>query len=145
MTQVLDRARAEGISVMAFGDLFLEDIRQYREDRLASTGVTPLFPLWGRPTASLARDMIGSHLRASVTCVDPRQLSAAFAGRSFDASFLADLPLTVDPCGERGEFHTFAWDGPMFTELIAVRRGETVERDGFIFTDLLPHTLTSRQ
>jgi diphthamide synthase (EF-2-diphthine--ammonia ligase) len=136
MTQVLERARAAGISVVAFGDLFLEDIRRYREERLAATSVTPLFPLWGQPTASLARDMIDSHLRTAVTCVDPRQLAPAFAGRSFDASFLADLPLTVDPCGERGEFHTFAWDGPMFTEPMAVQVVETVEHDGFIFTDL---------
>jgi uncharacterized protein (TIGR00290 family) len=143
MTQVLERARAEGISVVAFGDLFLEDIRQYREERLAATGVTPLFPLWGRPTARLARDMIRGHLRAAVTCVDPRQLAPTFAGRSFDASFLADLPPAVDPCGERGEFHTFAWDGPMFTAPISVRVGETVERDGFIFTDLVSDALPS--
>lgn len=144
MTQALECARAEGVSVVAFGDLFLEDIRRYREDRLASTGVSPLFPLRSYPTAALAQDMLRAGLRAYVTCVDPRQLSPTFAGRSFDASFLAGLPPTVDPCGERGEFHTFAWDGPLFQHPIPVQVGETVARDGFIFADLLPHPAASR-
>ena len=137
MTRALERARAEGISAVAFGDLFLEDVRRYREERLAATGIAPLFPLWGLPTAALAREMIAAGLRASVTCVDPRQLSPAFAGRAFDAAFLAALPAGVDPCGERGEFHTCAWAGPMFARPIAVQGGAVVERDGFVFADLL--------
>lgn len=145
MTRVLERARADGISSVAFGDLFLEDIRRYREERLASTGVSPLFPLWGIPTATLAQDMIGAGLCAQVTCVDPRQLSSTFAGRKFDATFLADLPPTVDPCGERGEFHTFAWAGPMFDHPVPVQVGAVAERDGFVFADLLPLPAAARQ
>lgn len=137
MSRVLERALAARISAIAFGDLFLEDIRRYREERLAPTGLTPLFPLWDRPTVVLARDMVDAGLRARVSCVDPRQLAPAFAGRVFDAAFLADLPPTVDPCGERGEFHTFACAGPMFARPIPVRAGEVVEREGFVFADLL--------
>jgi uncharacterized protein (TIGR00290 family) len=140
MAPVLERALAAGITVVAFGDLFLEDIRRYREERLAATGITPLFPLWGRATAPLAREMVRAGLRAHVTCVDPRYLSPAFAGRPFDAAFLADLPADVDPCGERGEFHTCAWAGPMFAHPLAVRPGAVVEREGFVFADLLPDT-----
>jgi uncharacterized protein (TIGR00290 family) len=138
MTGVFARAQAEGIDAIAYGDLFLEDIRAYREARHAGTGIAPLFPLWRQPTDTLARAMIATGLRARLTCVDPRQLDAAFAGREFDAGLLRDLPATVDPCGERGEFHTFAHAGPMFTAPIAIRGGEVVARDGFVFADLQP-------
>src|SRR5205814_8527555 len=117
------------------GDLFLEDIRRYREEKLRGTGVTPLFPIWGIPTGTLARRMIGAGLRARLTCVDPKQLAPSFAGREFDAALLAELPASVDPCGENGEFHTFAYDGPMFAQPVAVRAGEVVTRDGFVFAD----------
>ena len=135
------RAKGEGIGAIAFGDLFLEDVLRYREERLAPTGVAPLFPLWGRPTAELARTMIEGGLRARLTCVDPRHLPRAFAGRDFDAELLAELaalPGGVDPCGERGEFHTFAHAGPMFARPVRVMAGEVVERGGFVFADLLP-------
>jgi len=141
MTGLVARARSEGVSVMAFGDLFLADVRAYRERQLAGTGIEPRFPLWGADTASLAREMLAAGLRARVTCVDPRQLDASFAGRAFDADFLAELPPGADPCGERGEFHTFAWAGPMFSAPIAVEPGPVVERDGFVFADLLPARL----
>lgn len=133
----LDRAAREGITVAAFGDLFLEDIRRYREEKLAGTGLKPIFPLWGLPTKALAGEMVAGGLRARITCVNPKELAASFAGREFDAEFLADLPTSVDPCGERGEFHTFAYAGPMFDHAVAVRSGEVVERDGFVFADLL--------
>ncbi|HTR51896.1 MAG TPA: hypothetical protein VMJ10_14370 [Kofleriaceae bacterium] len=132
------RARAEGVTRVVFGDLYLEDIRAYREAQLAALGMTCVFPLWGRETAELAREMVTAGLRARLTCVDPRQLDRSFAGRTFDADLLRDLPPTVDPCGERGEFHTFATDGPMFAASIAVRAGEIVERDGFVFADVFP-------
>jgi uncharacterized protein (TIGR00290 family) len=138
MSAALDRARAAGIGAVAFGDLFLEDIRRYREERLAPTGIRPLFPLWGRPTAPLAAEMVAAGLRARLTCVDPRVLEARFAGRDFDAALLAELPASVDPCGERGEFHSFAYDGPMFSRPVPIRSGEVVARDGFVFADLLP-------
>ncbi len=131
-------ARAQGVEAMAFGDLFLADIRAYRERQLADTGIAPLFPLWGRDTYALAREMIGGGLEAHVTCVDPRKLDRSFAGRTFDAAFLADLPAGVDPCGENGEFHTFVAAGPMFREAVSVRPGEVTERDGFVFADLVP-------
>ena len=137
MLTAVDRAKREGIGSVAFGDLFLEDIRRYREERLKETGVAPIFPIWGMPTMDLAREMIESGLRARVTCVDPKQLPESFAGREFDARFLADLPSDVDPCGERGEFHTFAYDGPMFERPVPVKSGEIVKRDGFVFADLL--------
>ena len=138
MTIALDRAKGDGIARMAFGDLFLEDIRRYREDKLRGTGIEPLFPLWQIPTAALAREMIAGGLKAHLTCVDPKALSRDFAGRAFDSMLLEDLPASVDPCGERGEFHTFAHDGPMFWPPVPVRVGEVVERDGFVFADLLP-------
>jgi uncharacterized protein (TIGR00290 family) len=138
MAAALERARADGIEAVAFGDLFLEDIRRYREERMAATGLKPLFPLWQRPTAPLAREMIAGGLRARLTCVDPRALPDRFAGRDFDAALLAELPATVDPCGERGEFHTFAYDGPMFSRPVPIRSGEVVTRDGFVFADLVP-------
>ncbi len=138
MRAAMERARGEGVEAVAFGDLFLEDVRRYREERLAPIGVAALFPLWLTPTDELARDMVESGLEAVVTCVDPRRLAPAFAGRTFDAAFLADLPPDVDPCGENGEFHTFAFAGPMFASPIAVTAGAIVERDGFVFADLLP-------
>jgi uncharacterized protein (TIGR00290 family) len=131
-------ARAEGVEAMAFGDLFLADIRAYRERQLAGSGIEPLFPLWQRETRALAHEMIDGGLEAHMTCVDPRKLDASFAGRRFDARFLADLPGGVDPCGENGEFHSFVAAGPMFREAVAVRAGEVTERDGFVFADLLP-------
>jgi uncharacterized protein (TIGR00290 family) len=137
MTGAIARAKDDGVSVMAFGDLFLEDVRRYRVEKLAPTGIEPVFPIWGIPTDRLARDMVAAGLRARVTCVDPKQLDPKFAGRVFDDAFLDDLPETADPCGENGEFHSFAFAGPMFTAPIKVVPGETVERDGFVFTDLL--------
>jgi uncharacterized protein (TIGR00290 family) len=138
MKAFIAAAREREIECMAFGDLFLEDIRQYREAKLAGTGITPLFPLWGMPTDDLAADMISSGLRAVVTCVDPKQLPANFAGREFDEEFLSALPAGVDPCGERGEFHTFAFDGPMFTSPVNIEAGEITEREGFVYADILP-------
>ncbi len=138
MAQVCARAVAEGIEAMAFGDLFLEDVREYRIQKLAGSGLAPLFPIWNPDTAFLARDMVAAGLKATLVCVDPRVLEATFAGRDFDAALLADLPPGVDPCGERGEFHTFAWDGPMFHHSVPIRRGEVVEREGFVFADLVP-------
>ncbi len=137
MSEAVRNALVAGITMMAFGDLFLEDVRRYREAHLAGTGMAPLFPIWGLPTDDLAREMVEVGLRARVTCVDPRQLPTSFAGRDFDAAFLSELPEHVDPCGERGEFHTFAYDGPMFHRPVSVRSGDIVERDGFIFADLL--------
>ncbi|HET7840882.1 MAG TPA: ATP-binding protein, partial [Terriglobia bacterium] len=137
MSEAVQQARSEGIEQIIFGDLFLEDIRKYREEKLAATGITPLFPIWGLDTAALARDMVGSGLRAHLTCVDPKKLSPGFAGRTFDSQLLEDLPEGVDPCGENGEFHTFAVDGPMFGQPVEVRVGEVVERDGFVYADLL--------
>jgi uncharacterized protein (TIGR00290 family) len=142
MSAAVHRAKSEGVTHMIFGDLFLEDIRRYRESHLRDTGITPVFPLWGIPTDQLARQMLAGGLRAYLTCVDPRQLDKAFAGREWDASLLAALPASVDPCGENGEFHTFAFAGPMFSAkppdaAIAVHRGEVMERDGFVFADFL--------
>ena len=138
MRAVVTQAVADGFTHVAFGDLFLPDVRRYREERLAGTGLAPLFPLWERPTPQLARDMIAGGLKARLTCVDPRVLDHSFVARDFDAALLADLPSAVDPCGERGEFHTFAYAGPMFSRPIAIVDGEIVERDGFVFADLLP-------
>jgi len=138
MGRALEEARGRGVRGVAFGDLFLEDIRRYREAQMAGTGLRLVFPLWGRPTRALAQAMLDAGLRARITCVDPRALAASFAGREFDRQLLADLPPGVDPCGENGEFHTFAWDGPMFRRPVAVRGGPVVERDGFVFADLLP-------
>lgn len=144
MAAVCQRAFAEGLQDIAFGDLFLEDIRAYRVARLAGTGLEPIFPVWtpdlGVSTAELAREMIAGGLRAHLTCVDPRVLSPSFAGRHFDQSLLRDLPAEVDPCGERGEFHSFAYDGPGFQRTIRVIPGEVVWRDNFVYADLLPET-----
>lgn len=133
------RTRLE-ITHVAFGDLFLEDVRRYREDRMRGTGLTPLFPLWGMPTAVLARTMVGSGLKAHITCVDPNKLPTSYVGRLFDDNLVDELPDEVDPCGERGEFHTFACAGPMFAHPIPVSLGEVVARDGFVFADLVPST-----
>jgi uncharacterized protein (TIGR00290 family) len=129
---------ADGFTHVAFGDLFLEDVRQYREDRLAGSGLEPLFPIWKtKPTRDLAHDMIEAGLQARLTCIDPRKLDRSFAGRAFDEQLLNDLPAGIDPCGENGEFHSFAFAGPMFTEEITVTVGDTVDRDGFVFSDLM--------
>ena len=138
MGKFVDESKRHGIECMAFGDLFLADIKEYREAKLAGTGIAPLFPLWLMPTDRLATEMIANGLRAVVTCVDPQQLPLSFAGREFNEQFLADLPNDVDPCGERGEFHTFAFDGPMFEKPVGIQKGEVVERDGFGYADLLP-------
>ena len=136
MGEACRRAVAEGFTEIAFGDLFLSDIRQYRERQLAGSGLTPLFPLWELPTGQLAREMIGSGLRARITCVDPKALDASFAGREFDGALLGDLPPGADPCGENGEFHTFAYDGPMFRVKIGIEEGEVREINGFVYADL---------
>jgi uncharacterized protein (TIGR00290 family) len=138
MRVAVARAVAEGFTHVAFGDLFLEDVRRYREDRLAGTGLTPIFPIWGIPTDQLAGEMIAGGLRAVLTCVNPKTLDRSFAGRQFDRALLADLPSNIDPCGERGEFHSFAYDGPMFAHQVSVMPGEVVDRDGFVFADILP-------
>ena len=136
MRAAVSQAVSEGFTHVAFGDLFLEDVRKYREDRLAGTGLTPLFPIWGIPTDQLATQMVESGLRSVLTCINPKHLDRSFAGRQFDHSLLADLPAGVDRCGERGEFHSFAWDGPMFNHPVTVSVGEVVDRDGFVFADL---------
>jgi len=138
MSDACSRAISENITAIAFGDLFLREIRAYREAQLKLTGLEPLFPLWDIPTAELARQMISGGLRAKVVCVDSRQLDPAFAGREFDLDFLADLPSGVDPCGENGEFHSCVYDGPMFSEPITLESGETVDRDGFVYADFAP-------
>lgn len=136
MRDLCTRALDAGVEAMAFGDLFLADIRAYREKQLAGTGLEPLFPVWQTPTADLARTMIASGLRAKITCVDPKVLPAEFAGRDFDSQFLVDLPSGIDPCGENGEFHSFVYDGPEFRQAMKVAVGEIVERDGFVFADI---------
>jgi uncharacterized protein (TIGR00290 family) len=145
MSRVCERALAERVDAMAFGDLFLRDIRAYRERQLAGTGLAPIFPVWEIPTADLARQMIAAGLKAKITCVDPRKLDRGFAGRDFDPAFLADLPPHVDPCGENGEFHSFVYDCPDFAGPIEVETGEIVERDGFVFADLTLRNAAVRQ
>jgi len=142
MAEVMGRLRADGVSRVVFGDLFLEDIRAYREEKLRGTGVEPVFPLWGRPTDRLAREMIDAGLEARIVALDPRLLPARFAGRSFDRALLEELPESVDPCGERGEFHTCVTAGPMFSSALRVVPGEIVARDGFVFADLMLEELT---
>jgi uncharacterized protein (TIGR00290 family) len=137
MSEEIERAREQGVSHIIFGDLFLRDIRAYREQKLADTGITPLFPLWDRPTLALAHAMIESGLEAYLATVDLKKLPADFAGRRFDAQLLADLPEGVDPCGENGEFHTCVVAGPIFSRRLAVVPGERVERDGYGYCDLL--------
>jgi uncharacterized protein (TIGR00290 family) len=144
MSALCARALREGVEAMAFGDLFLADIRAYRERQLRGTTLQPLFPVWQIPTADLARQMVAAGLRAKITCVDPKVLPAEFAGREFDAEFLADLGPGIDPCGENGEFHSFVFDGPGFRRPVSVEVGEVIERDGFVFADLkavAAHTL----
>jgi uncharacterized protein (TIGR00290 family) len=137
MRTVCQRAVAEGIEAVAFGDLFLEDIRAYRERQLEGTGLEPLFPVWHIPTGQLAREMIAAGVKAKLTCVDPARLGKSFAGRDFNLALLEDLPAQVDPCGENGEFHTFVHDAPVFSRPIDVQTGEVVERDGFVFADVI--------
>ena len=146
MRAVIGCALKQGITHVAFGDLFLEDVRAYRMRMLSGTGIAPLFPLWCGPAATpaLARSMLREGLQAVLTCVDPRQLPAGFVGRRYDATFLGELPAGVDPCGERGEFHTFCFAGPMFASAIAVQAGDTVSRDGFCFLDLMPTGTSDR-
>jgi uncharacterized protein (TIGR00290 family) len=136
MGAAMEAARAEGIEQVVFGDLFLEDVRAYRERMLEGSGIEPAFPLWGRPTAALAAEMVAAGLEARIVCLDPRKLPPSFAGRTFDTALLAELPEGVDPCGENGEFHTCVTGGPMFRESLEALAGETVLRDGFVFTDL---------
>jgi uncharacterized protein (TIGR00290 family) len=138
MRETLQRWKGKGVTHVIFGDLFLEDIRRYREEKLSLLDLTPVFPVWGKDTARLAREMIAAGFRAILSCVDPRKLDPNFAGRQFDSSLLRDLPEGVDPCGENGEFHTFVYDGPIFEKAIRVEVGETVNRDGFQFADLTP-------
>ena len=140
MAEACAAAVAQGISVIAFGDLFLEDIRRYREDRLRGTGLKPIFPLWGRNTRELVSEMIDGGLKARIVCVDPAKLPADFAGRDLDHDLVRSLPEGVDPCGENGEFHTFAYGGPMFHETIPIDAGESVSRDGFVYADVLPRS-----
>jgi uncharacterized protein (TIGR00290 family) len=144
MGSAVARAVGEGITHMAFGDLFLEDVRRYREERLAGTGLTPIFPLFGSDTAALAREMVGAGLAARLTCINPKVLDRSFAGREFDADLLRDLPPSIDPCGERGEFHSFAYRGPMFSRPIPIESGVVVERDGFVFADLQLRSASTR-
>jgi uncharacterized protein (TIGR00290 family) len=138
MRATCERATAEGITAVAFGDLFLQDVRDYRIRQLQGSGLEPLFPLWQIPTGQLSRDMIAAGVKAKITCVDPSKVAKSFAGREYDVSVLNALPAGTDPCGENGEFHTFVYDGPVFSRPIEVRVGEVVERDGFVFADLLP-------
>jgi len=137
MRKVTERAVAEGIEAVAFGDLFLEDVRAYRERQLEGTGLEPLFPVWKIPTRQLALEMIAAGVKAKLTCVDPSKLDRSFAGRDFDLELLQDLPEQIDPCGENGEFHSFVYAAPVFRTPIDVRVGEVVERDGFVFADVI--------
>jgi diphthamide synthase (EF-2-diphthine--ammonia ligase) len=133
-------AVSQGISGIAFGDLFLEYVRRYREDRLRGTGLNPIFPIWGRNTRELISEMIDGGLRARMVCIDPAKLPEDFAGRELDHDLVRRLPATVDPCGENGEFHTFAYAGPMFYESIPIETGISVTRDGFVYSDVVPST-----
>jgi len=137
MREACDRAISEKVDAIAFGDLFLQDVRSYREKQLAGTRLEPLFPLWHIPTALLAREMLSGGLRAKLTCVDTKQLDASFVGRDFNSQLLAEFPATIDPCGERGEFHTCVYAGPMFTKPLHLEKGETLMRDEFAYADFL--------
>jgi uncharacterized protein (TIGR00290 family) len=145
MQNACSEAVARGVTVVAFGDLYLEDVRAYREKQLQGTGLTPIFPLWQIPTDKLAQEMIAGGLRARLSCIDPKTLPRSFAGREFDSALLRDLPAGVDPCGENGEFHTFVYAGPMFSAAIPITLGEVVERDGFVFADLLASRCVSSE
>lgn len=136
MRTACETAVASGIEAIAFGDLFLEDIRRYREDRLNGTGLTPLFPVWKLDTRALLREMIEAGLKTRIVCIDPKKMPREFAGRDLDESFLRELPEEIDPCGENGEFHTCVYDGPMFRRAIEIESGAVVERDGFVFADV---------
>ena len=136
MANFLSGWKSKGVSHVIFGDLFLEDIRKYREQKLSQIDMTPVFPLWGENTAALAREMLSVGFKAVLTCVNPKVLEPRFAGHFFDETFLNDIPAEVDPCGENGEFHTFVFDGPIFHKPITVKTGETISRDGFLFTDV---------
>jgi uncharacterized protein (TIGR00290 family) len=138
MENFIEQAESEGIDCIAFGDLYLEGIRSYREANLAETGIEPLFPLWGIPTNELSKEMVSSGLRAKITSIDPKYLPVDFAGHDYDNAFLEQIPDNVDPCGENGEFHSFVYDGPMFKNKVNITVGETVMRDGFVYTDILP-------
>ena len=138
MGEAVERLKADGVQAVAFGDLFLEDVREYRERQMAPTGLGCVFPIWGEDTSALSRWVVESGFRATLVCVDPRAVPAELAGRAYDASLLSDLPEGADPCGERGEFHTFVWDAPNFRTPIGVQAGERVEREGFWFADLAP-------
>jgi uncharacterized protein (TIGR00290 family) len=138
MRTLCQRATAEGVTAVAFGDLFLQDVRDYRIRQLQGSGLEPLFPVWQIPTGQMSRDLIAAGVKAKVTCVDPSKVAKSFAGREYDLSLLNALPAGVDPCGENGEFHTFVYDAPVFSHPIEVRNGALVERDGFVFADLLP-------
>lgn len=138
MGQFVERAKNDNIEYFAFGDLFLEDVRNYREQMLKGSGISPIFPVWGIPTDKLSREMIGGGLRTVITCIDPKQTPKEFVGKEFDKSFLDSLPETIDPCGENGEFHSFVFDGPMFREKIEIFVGDIVHRDDFVFADVLP-------
>jgi len=138
MGEFIKQVKEQGVNCIAFGDLYLEDIRRYREEKLNGTGITPLFPLWGKGTDALSKEMLECGLRAIITCVDPRKIPSALAGKEYSASFLSQIPASVDPCGENGEFHSFAFYGPMFKSAVNILVGETISRDGFVFTDLLP-------
>jgi len=137
MKAAVEELIADGFEQIAFGDLFLQDIREYREKNLQGTSLKPIFPLWGIPIDQLATDMLAGGLKARITCIDPKKLDAKFSGREWDGKLLSEFPPSVDPCGENGEFHTFVYDGPMFRHPIDIGVGETVERDGFVFTDIL--------
>lgn len=138
MRAVCQHATAEGVTAIAFGDLFLQDVRNYRIRQLQGSGLEPLFPVWQIPTGQLSRDMIAAGVKAKITCVDPSKVAKSFAGCEYDLSLLNALPAGADPCGENGEFHTFVYDAPVFSHRIEVRNGELVESDGFVFADLLP-------
>jgi uncharacterized protein (TIGR00290 family) len=135
MTDFMARASNDGVRCMAFGDLYLQDVRSYREERMQGTGIEPVFPLWGRPTRALLEEMLAGGLRACLTCVDPRVLPAEFAGRELSPALLESMPPDIDPCGENGEFHSFVFDGPMFIYPLDIEMGEVVTRDGFVFAD----------
>lgn len=143
MNAFIDDAKEQHVDCFAYGDLFLEEVRRYREDGLKGTGITPLFPIWNMPTRELSRAMISSGLKARITCIDPKRLAGDFVGREFDESFLEDIPADVDPCGENGEFHTFVFSGPMFQYPIDLSLGEIAYRDGFVFADLMSSSASS--